>query len=95
MEATYHWPSWLSGIYHPRYYSDSRWKGTQRLDGGGALINQGIHGLDLLLFLVGEDVVSVSARTAVRAHKDIEVEDTAAAVLTFHSGALGVLQASE
>ncbi len=76
------------------YYSESRWKGTQALDGGGALINQGIHGLDLLLHLVGEDVVSVMARTAVRAHVDIEVEDTCAAVLVFESGALGVLQAT-
>lgn len=76
------------------YYSDSRWKGTQALDGGGALINQGIHGLDLLLHLVGEDVVSVMARTAVRAHVDIEVEDTCAAVLVFESGALGILQAT-
>lgn len=76
------------------YYSDSRWKGTQALDGGGALMNQGCHGLDLLLHLVGEDVVSVMARTAVRAHVDIEVEDTCAAVLVFQSGALGVLQAT-
>ena len=76
------------------YYSESRWKGTQALDGGGALINQGIHGLDLLLHLVGDDVASVMARTAVRAHVDIEVEDTCAAVLVFKSGALGVLQAT-
>ena len=66
-------------FYRPQeYYSDSRWKGTQALDGGGALINQGIHGLDLLLHLVGDDVVSVQAQTAVRAHVDIEVEDTCA-----------------
>ena len=57
-------------------------------------MNQGCHGLDLLLHLVGEDVVSVMARTAVRAHVDIEVEDTCAAVLVFQSGALGVLQAA-
>ena len=81
--------------YRPQeYYSDSRWKGTQALDGGGALINQGILGLDLLLHLTSDEVVSVMARTAVRAHTDIEVEDTCAAVLVFRSGALGVLQAT-
>ena len=81
-------------FYRPQeYYSKSRWKGTQALDGGGALINQGIHGLDLLLHLVGEEVASVSAKTAVRAHEGIEVEDTCVAILTFKSGALGVVQA--
>ena len=77
----------------PEYYASSGWKGTAALDGGGALINQGIHGLDLLLHLVGERVVSVSARTASRRHAELEVEDTCVAVLTFASGALGVVSA--
>ncbi len=81
-------------FYRPQeYYSDSRWKGTQALDGGGALINQGIHGLDLLLHLAG-DVVSVKAYTAVRAHDDIEVEDTCVASVKYKNGALGVIQAT-
>jgi UDP-N-acetyl-2-amino-2-deoxyglucuronate dehydrogenase len=73
----------------PEYYSNSRWRGTFALDGGGALINQGIHTVDLLLWLLG-DVVRVEARTGTLLHK-IEAEDTAAAILEFASGALGVL----
>lgn len=76
----------------PDYYGDSRWRGTWALDGGGALINQGIHTVDLLLHFFGR-VAGVSARTATRLHA-IEVEDTAAAVLEFESGALGLLEAA-
>lgn len=81
-------------FYRPQeYYSDSRWKGTQALDGGGALINQGIHGLDLLLYLAG-DVATVKAYKDVRAHEDIEVEDTCVAAVRYENGALGVIQAT-
>ena len=73
----------------PEYYSNSRWRGTFALDGGGALINQGVHTVDLLLWLLG-DVVRVQARTGTLLHK-IEAEDTAAAILEFSSGALGIL----
>lgn len=73
------------------YYDDSDWKGTWALDGGGALMNQGIHSIDLLQWIVGEPVVSVSARTATLAHKRVEVEDTGAAVIVFESGALGTI----
>jgi UDP-N-acetyl-2-amino-2-deoxyglucuronate dehydrogenase len=76
----------------PEYYSGSRWRGTITLDGGGAVINQAVHTLDLLLWLLG-DVVRVQARTATALHA-IEVEDTAIAVLEFGSGALGVIQAT-
>src|SRR5580692_1618389 len=76
----------------PEYYSNSRWRGTLALDGGGALINQGVHTVDLLLWLLG-DVVRVQARTATLLHK-IEAEDTAAAILEFASGALGVFHAT-
>ena len=76
----------------PAYYRESPWKGTQKLDGGGALMNQGIHGVDLLQYLAGP-VISVQARTATLCH-NIEVEDTVAAVLEFESGTLGVLQAT-
>lgn len=81
-------------FYRPQeYYSNSRWKGMQALDGGGALINQGIHGLDLLLHLAG-DITSVQAYIGVRAHEDIEVEDTCVAAVRYTNGALGVIQAA-
>ena len=73
----------------PEYYATSRWRGTWALDGGGALMNQGIHTVDLLLWLLG-DVARVHARTATLLH-GIEVEDSGAAILEFASGALGVL----
>src|SRR5881628_2554905 len=73
----------------PEYYANSRWRGTLALDGGGALINQGVHTVDLLLWLLG-DVASVQSRIATELHA-IEAEDTAAAILEFASGALGVL----
>jgi UDP-N-acetyl-2-amino-2-deoxyglucuronate dehydrogenase len=76
----------------PEYYANSRWRGTLALDGGGALINQGIHTIDLLLWLLG-DVVRVQARSATLLHK-IEAEDTAVATLEFASGALGIFHAT-
>lgn len=76
----------------PEYYANSRWRGTLALDGGGALINQGVHTIDLLLWLLG-DVVRVQARTATKLYK-IEAEDTVVAVLEFASGALGVFHAT-
>jgi len=75
------------------YYDEGGWKGTQTLDGGGALMNQAIHNVDLLLWMMG-DVTQVSGFTATLAHERIEVEDTAVAVLRFASGALGVIQAT-
>ena len=76
----------------PEYFAESSWRGTHALDGGGALMNQGIHTVDLLQWLFGA-VVSVSAMVATRVHA-IEVEDTAAAVLTFRNGAIGVIEAA-
>ena len=79
--------------YRPReYYANSRWRGTWALDGGGALMNQGIHTVDLVQWLFGP-VARVQASVATRLH-DIEVEDTAAAVLEFTSGAIGVIEAA-
>lgn len=72
----------------PEYYANSRWRGTMALDGGGALINQGIHTIDLLLWLLG-DVSRVQASVAMLLHP-IESEDTATALLEFTSGAIGV-----
>lgn len=76
----------------PEYYATSRWRGTRSLDGGGALMNQAIHTVDVLQWLFGP-VARVSGRTATRLHP-IEVEDTAAAVLEFESGALGIMEAT-
>jgi UDP-N-acetyl-2-amino-2-deoxyglucuronate dehydrogenase len=76
----------------PEYYGVSRWRGTLALDGGGALMNQAIHTVDLLQWLFGP-VAEVCARTATRIHS-IEAEDTAAAVLRFENGALGVIEAT-
>lgn len=73
------------------YYDGSQWKGTWALDGGGALMNQGIHSIDLMQWLVGSPVTSVSGRIATLAHERVEVEDTAAASLTFENGALGTI----
>lgn len=77
----------------PSYYASGAWRGTRALDGGGALMNQGIHAVDQLLWLMGE-VTFVAARSTRRLHTRIEVEDLITAQLTFASGALGTLSAS-
>ncbi len=74
------------------YYDRSGWRGTWAMDGGGALMNQGIHGVDLLQYIMGP-VKSVFAHTRTMVRK-IEVEDTASALLEFKNGALGVIQAT-
>jgi predicted dehydrogenase len=74
------------------YYADSRWRGRLALDGGGAVMNQGIHTIDLLLHLLG-DVRRVWARAATALHR-IESEDTLVATLEFASGALGTYEAT-
>jgi predicted dehydrogenase len=76
----------------PDYYSTSKWRGTWTLDGGGALMNQAVHTVDVVQWLFGR-VGQVAARTGTLLHK-IEVEDTAAAVLEFDSGALGIIEAT-
>jgi UDP-N-acetyl-2-amino-2-deoxyglucuronate dehydrogenase len=76
----------------PDYYANSRWRGTWDLDGGGALINQAVHTLDLMLWIFGEvKAVQATCKTALHA---IEAEDTLNALLEFANGALGVLQAA-
>jgi UDP-N-acetyl-2-amino-2-deoxyglucuronate dehydrogenase len=75
------------------YYDSGQWRGTWQLDGGGALMNQAIHNVDLLQWLMGE-VESVRALTATLVHERIEVEDTAVAAVRFKSGALGVIEAT-
>ncbi|MCP4645737.1 MAG: Gfo/Idh/MocA family oxidoreductase [bacterium] len=65
------------------------WKGTWKMDGGGSLMNQGIHTVDLVIFLAGK-VKSVCGFYSVHNHK-IEAEDQAVAILRFENGALGTL----
>ena len=76
----------------PEYYKDSRWRGVWGLEGGGALMSQAIHTVDLLLWLMG-DVASVWARALTALH-NVEVEDTLVAALQFASGAIGTLEAA-
>lgn len=76
----------------PSYYANGGWKGTKKFDGGGALMNQGIHGVDALLYLVG-DAKLLKAKTKTHLHS-IEVEDLAVAMLEFNNGAMGVIEAS-
>jgi UDP-N-acetyl-2-amino-2-deoxyglucuronate dehydrogenase len=76
----------------PSYYAASDWRGTRALDGGGALMNQGVHTVDLLLWLFGP-VRRVSGRVATQLHA-IDVEDTAVAVLEFANGAVGTIEAT-
>jgi len=75
------------------YYDAGAWRGTWELDGGGALMNQAIHSVDLLAWLMGP-VVEVRARTGLLAHRRIAVEDVALATVEFASGALGVIEAT-
>ena len=76
----------------PAYYAADAWRGTRNIEGGGCLITQSSHLLDLVQHLVGP-VASVFARTATALH-DIETEDVAVATLCFVNGALGVLSSS-
>jgi len=75
------------------YYDSGAWRGTWELDGGGALMNQAIHSVDLLTWLMGP-VVEVHAQTGLLAHQRIAVEDVAMAVVKFANGAMGVIEAS-
>jgi predicted dehydrogenase len=74
------------------YYESAAWRGTWALDGGGALMNQGIHLLDLLVWYMG-DAIEVQASAATLAHT-IEVEDCISATLRFEGGALGSVTAT-
>ncbi|MGH7600033.1 MAG: Gfo/Idh/MocA family protein, partial [bacterium] len=75
------------------YYDSAQWRGTLALDGGGALINQAIHTIDLLQWMLGK-VETVFGQIGTFTHTGIEGEDTAAATLRFQNGALGVIEAS-
>jgi len=76
-----------------QYYSESNWRGTFKLDGGGVVINQSVHTVDLLQWLVG-DVESIYAFTGTFTHENIEAEDNAVAAMKFKNGTIGVFEAS-
>lgn len=76
----------------PEYFASSPWKGTLKFDGGGALMNQGIHGVDLMLYIAG-DAKLLHAKKQTVFH-NVEVEDVAVATLEFTNGALGTIHAS-
>ena len=85
--------SYVKWFRTQEYYDSGAWRGTWALDGGGALMNQAVHSVDLLLWFMGP-AVEVSAYTATLAHQRIEVEDVAVATVKFANGALGVIEAS-
>ncbi len=76
----------------PEYYAQADWRGTWTMDGGGVLMNQGIHQVDLLVWFMG-DPVRVQAHAATL-HRAIEVEDTLVAALTFANGAMATIVAT-
>ncbi len=75
------------------YYDSADWRGTWALDGGGCLMNQGIHTIDLLLHLVGDPIL-VSALQGSVTHQRIEVEDNLCALVRFQNGVIGTIEAS-
>jgi UDP-N-acetyl-2-amino-2-deoxyglucuronate dehydrogenase len=75
------------------YYDGGGWRGTWALDGGGAFMNQAIHNVDLLCWLMG-DVAEIAGFTGTLAHERIEVEDVGVACLKFANGAIGVMEAT-
>lgn len=85
--------AYIKWFRNQAYYDSGAWRGTWKLDGGGALMNQAIHSVDLLTWLMGP-VSSIKAHIATLAHKRIAVEDVATATLEFENGALGVIEAS-
>jgi predicted dehydrogenase len=85
------WAGSFTPWYRPdKYYRDGGWRGTWKLDGGGAVMNQSVHSIDLLQWMVGP-VKQVSAYAASRIHGEIEVEDTLSCSLQFANGAFGTI----
>jgi predicted dehydrogenase len=83
------WAGSFTPWYRPdEYYEKVAWRGTWRLDGGGAVMNQGVHQIDLVQWVVGP-IKTVSAYGSSRIHAKIETEDTLSCALQFESGAFG------
>lgn len=87
----------LHGTAHIRwnrskeYYEQAPWRGTWELD-GGALMNQGIHNIDLLRWIMGSDIVEVYGVTDNKEHSYIEAEDIGLAIVKFANGSLGLIE---
>ncbi|HEV2123396.1 MAG TPA: Gfo/Idh/MocA family oxidoreductase [Chloroflexota bacterium] len=81
---------YFKGYRSQEYYEGSGWRGTWAMEGGAALINQGIHGIDLLCWIAGP--VARIFGYADHLRRDIEADDTAIGVLRYASGAMGVIQ---
>ena len=75
------------------YYDSGDWRGTMALDGGGCLMNQGVHYIDMIQWVMG-GVKAVQAQTRTASHERIEVEDVANALVEYKNGAVGVIQGS-
>jgi predicted dehydrogenase len=92
--GTFSWAGCFTPWYRPdKYYEEVEWRGTWQWDGGGALMNQGIHAIDLLQWIVGP-VKSVSAYGGSRIHPGIETEDTMTCALEFENGAYGSIMST-
>jgi predicted dehydrogenase len=85
------WAGAFTPWYRPdKYYDEGGWRGTWDLDGGGAIMNQSIHNIDLLQWIAGP-VKTVSAFASSRIHAGIQTEDTCSAALEFANGAFGTI----
>ena len=85
--------AYIKWYRNQEYYDSGKWRGSFNLDGGGVLINQAIHTIDLLQWFMG-DVKTVYGKIGTFTHNNIEGEDNAVAVLHYKSGAIGVIEAS-
>lgn len=85
--------SYLSWSRPDSYYAESDWKGTWDKEGGGVLIDQAIHSLDRVIWLVGSDIEWIEGTMVNRSHKVVDVEDTSEALVQFKNGCLYQLYA--
>ena len=85
--------SYLSWSRSDAYYSKSDWKGTWDKEGGGVLIDQAIHSIDRVQWLVGDDVEGIDGTVDNRNHQAVDVEDVAEAFIQFKNGCLYQLYA--
>ncbi|NBI63095.1 gfo/Idh/MocA family oxidoreductase [Clostridiales bacterium] len=77
----------------PQYYEQASWRGTWAQD-GGALMNQCIHGIDLLRWMMGDEIAEIYGATRQRFHDYLEAEDVGMAVVKFKNGAIGTIEGS-
>src|SRR5260221_14015133 len=89
------WANATSQCGDPRpYYERDAWRGRWDTEGGGVLVNQAIHAIDMFQWLMGGEAREVVGRWSNLTHPYIDVEDNAAAVIHFAGGGLGVLSAT-